>query len=137
MCALCTALVEERDRNIYQDEHVAVILNFEPVKHGHVLILPMRHVENLSDLTPDEARAFLSASDRCMRAVTKYSEEAPMYIVNGWNHRSQPHLHAHVLPSKHPLRGLFAAAEGTPTRQRITDDILKEIADQLRPHHQE
>lgn len=136
MCALCTALANEKDRNIYQDEHVAVILNFEPVKRGHVLILPVRHAENLSDLTPDEASAFLKAIDRCMHAVTKYSDEPPMCMVNGWKHRSQPHLHAHVLPSKHPLRGLYVAAEGTPVRLRLDDQLLKEIADELRPHHE-
>ncbi|MEO5927873.1 MAG: HIT family protein [Patescibacteria group bacterium] len=137
MCDLCHAIKNEPSRLIYQDDHVVVVLNFEPIKHGHVLIMPIRHAENLSDLTSAESSAFLKALDRCMKAVTKYSEEPPISLIHGWKHRSQPHLHAHVLPSQHPIRGLFSVAEGTPRRLRLTDEVLKEMADQIRPHHEE
>ncbi len=132
-CVLCSKRDNETEV-LYKDEHVFIALNIEPVKDGHVLILPLRHAENLSDLTPDEARAFLGAIDKCMRMVEKEFGEGPMCFVNGWKFRSQPHLHAHVLPSKGGLRHLYMAAEGTAHRVRKDLAELEPMHKKLRGH---
>lgn len=131
-CVLCSALENEHERVIYRDSHVFVLVNIEPVKDGHIMILPVRHAEDLKHLNQEEAQAFLQAIDRCMSAVTDAYGETPMCLVNGWSHRSQPHLHAHVLPSKNGLRGLFVAAEGLEHRVRADDERLKAMAEKLR-----
>ena len=131
-CALCGALQREPNRIIHRDDHVFVLVNVEPVKEGHVMILPVRHAENLKDLDPEESRAFLSAIDYCMSAITKAYGETPMCLVNGWEYRTQRHLHAHVLPSKKSLRGLYAAAEGLQERARADEDLLMKIAGSLK-----
>lgn len=130
-CVLCQAL-DETHRIVHRDERVVVIVNIEPIKHGHLMIMPVRHAEQLSDLRPEEAQAFLQAVDRCMRAVEKLSEEPSMCLVNGWKHRTQPHLHAHVLPSKRGLRGLFSASEGLEERKPADTEMLSRMAEELR-----
>ena len=132
-CSLCTVLEEEKYRVVFRDEFVFVALNFEPLKAGHLIVLPIRHIENLSDLSADEARAFNSAIDQSMRALALNSEETPMCFLNGWKRRSQPHFHMHIILSKESMRGLFVAAEGCPYRQRVTSEALVSMADQLRP----
>ncbi len=131
-CVLCDSFANEKERVIFQDQHVFVLVNIEPIKDGHVMILPIRHAEQLRDLTPEESQAFLQAIDRCMLAVTKLYQETPMCLVNGWSYRTQPHLHAHVLPSKKNLRGLYASAEGLEERKRADEATLKQIAERLR-----
>ena len=131
-CVLCDSLVDEPGRILYQDQHVFVLLNIEPIKEGHVMVLPTRHAENLKDLTPDESEAFLKTIDRCMFAITKAYDETPMCLVNGWKYRTQSHLHAHVLPSKKNLRGLYSASEGIEERKRADDEMLKRVADRLK-----
>ncbi len=134
-CVFCAALTTETDRIIYRDEHVFVILNIEPVKEGHLMILPIRHAEQLQDLTATEAQAFLKTTDQCLQVIANSYEDAPVCIVNGWKHRSQPHLHAHVIPSKTGLRGLFKNSEGlSDERVRLASDQLKPVADKLRSH---
>lgn len=123
-CSLCEILTMESDRIVYKDECVFIALNFEPLKPGHLMILPVLHVENLSDLDPDSARAFLAGIDTAMRVLSVYSQETPICIVNGWSNRTQPHLHAHVLPGKYDLRGLFSRAESIPGRQRADNENL-------------
>lgn len=132
-CVLCDALVNEPDRVIYKDEHVFVLVNIEPLKEGHIMILPIRHAELLKDLTPDESHAYLQIMDRCMEAVTEAYGETSMCAVNGWAHRSQPHLHAHILPSKSDLRGLYVASENVHERERADNERLSGIAEKLRP----
>lgn len=132
-CALCLAK-NEGYRLVYQDELTFVVVNIEPLKGGHVMVLPKRHAEQLSDLHDEEARAFLQAIDRCFAALKHFSDEPPLCVVNGWKHRSQPHLHAHILPSKEDTRGLFAAAEGVERRHRRTEEELARMAHSLRRH---
>ena len=131
-CELCSAFVNEKNRVIVNDEHVFVVPIIEPIKEGHVMIIPIRHAENLSDLTPDEAKSFLTAINRVMDAVKAAYGETPMLLVNGWEYRSQPHLHAHVLPSKTNLRGLYAASEGIVGRNRASVEELTAMADKIR-----
>ena len=132
VCALCHAREHEPERIVYRNEFIFVLLNFEPIKDGHLMILPLQHREQLSDLSPEEAEAFLKAADTCMHLVKEVYNETPMYVVNGQGFRSQKHLHAHVLPSKHPLRGLYEAAEGTKNRLRAEAHELMRVADVLR-----
>lgn len=55
-----------------------------------------------------------------------------MCLVNGRQHRTQLHLHAHVLPSRNGLRGLFSASEGLVERRRADKATLEGMADALR-----
>jgi histidine triad (HIT) family protein len=132
-CPLCDALEKERDRVIYTDDYVFVLVNNEPIKDGHVMILPKRHAEQLKDLSREESESFLKAIDVSMSAVTNVYGETPMCLINGWKFRTQPHLHAHVLPSKKNLRGLYAASEGLEERKRADEQTLQSIADKMKP----
>ena len=132
-CALCKVVATEPHRVVAQNDFAVVITNNVQIKSGHVMVMPVRHAENLTDLTPEEAAAFLQMADACMNVVTRHYDQTPLFVVNGWQFRTQPHLHAHILPSKESLRGLFVASEGTPRREPVSDEILTEIADTLRP----
>lgn len=132
-CELCTIIIDEPGRILYEDALAFTAVNIEPIKSGHVMILPKRHVENLADLFPEEATAFLRCIDRAMTALAGLYDETPICFVNGWKHRTLPHLHAHVLPSRSNLRGLFSAAEGSPSRTRMDSVALAAMAEHLRP----
>lgn len=131
-CELCLARVQEKERIVFENDQVFVLVNHEPLKDGHVIVLPTRHVGQLGDLQPDEAQAFLQTLDKCMLAVARSFGDTPMCLVNGQEFRSQPHLHAHVLPSKQGIRGLYAAAEGVVERKRADKSVLFEIANKLK-----
>ena len=130
-CVLCQAR-EESYRIVYEDRHVFVLANIEPLKFGHLMVLPHRHIEALSDLNKEEAFAFNQAIDRCMNVLAKNTKQSPFAAVQGWGFRSQKHLHAQVLPTRHSIRSLFAKAEGLEERTRAKGDALKEAADELR-----
>ncbi len=115
-CSLCDSYANEKYRVIYDDGTVFVMMNNQPLKDGHVIILPVRHAENMADLTPAEAGGIFALMERCMRAAEKFGGESSFAAVNSQVHRSQPHFHAHVLPSKVGLRGLLVAAEGVDFR---------------------
>ena len=132
-CQLCGLDQTEGFRVVYQNAFALVVVNIEPVKDGHLMVLPVRHTEQLADLNADEAREFLQTIDRCIAALSGKCNETPICFLNSGKHRTQAHLHAHVLPSKGGLRSLFAAAEGTAERRRLDNETLATIAAELRP----
>lgn len=78
-CALCQSL-DESYRIIHKDDLVVVIVNIEPVKEGHLMVMPVRHAEQPGDLSPEESRAFLQAIDRCMLAVRIFPGSLPCVL---------------------------------------------------------
>jgi len=130
-CSLCAEHLSGA-RTLYQDAHVFVLVNIEPVHPWHVMVLPVRHARELGDLTPDEAQAFLRAADRCIQLFNQKTEDHALCLVNSGKYRSQAHLHAHVLPSSESLRGLFSRALGIPFREQVDDARMQEMVAALR-----
>jgi ATP adenylyltransferase len=79
-----------------------VVMNAYPYASGHVLVMPLRHIGPLSDLTPDESAELWSATTTAVAAI----EEA--YAPDGLNMGANlgraagaglpAHVHLHVLP---------------------------------------
>jgi ATP adenylyltransferase len=87
---------------IHRGEHVFVILNIHPYGSGHLLVLPNRGVERLSELSLDESRALWDTVDHAV-AVCEAEYRCPGINV-GLNQGKAAgagipeHLHVHVLP---------------------------------------
>lgn len=117
---------------IYQDDFCFGVVILEPVKDGHLMVLPKRHVETLSDLKPEESKAIADLLDKFKKALMDLYDDDPMILMNTGSHGTQPHIHIHILPSRGGLRDLFAAAENTPFRYKATKEELKKIGDKIR-----
>jgi diadenosine tetraphosphate (Ap4A) HIT family hydrolase len=72
-CALCNILINEQERVLYQDEHVFVCMNYEPVKRSHIMVLPKTHIRMIGELEGKQAEAFVQAIDHAMEAVQKHT----------------------------------------------------------------
>lgn len=128
-CGLCLARKGRHDQVVFEDDLVFVLVNHEPVKDPHIMVLPVRCVSDMRLLQPEESHALLQLCDRLMDAMERTLTESPMMLVNGVGFRTEPqHLHVHILPSQYSLRGLFHASEGRPERQRSTLEESREMA---------
>lgn len=126
-CGLCKSFYE--DRKIYEDDLVFAVINWEPIKDGHVMILPRRHVAELSGMTQEEAHAALKLVDKLASALSDLYEDTPIVHVNCGGHRTEGHIHIHVIPSKGSLRKHFVAHENVPLRQRASDEDIKKMTE--------
>ncbi|RMX70390.1 hypothetical protein KXD40_003960 [Peronospora effusa] len=54
-CRFCEILESGKETFLYQDEDVVVFRPLAPVVVSHILVVPRRHIRNVSELTPDEA----------------------------------------------------------------------------------
>jgi histidine triad (HIT) family protein len=83
---------------VYEDDHVVAINDVFPRAPFHVLVVPRRHVANLSDLDDEPL------GGRLLQAVRRVARQGGVgdnfrLVVNNGDHAGQTvwHLHFHVL----------------------------------------
>jgi histidine triad (HIT) family protein len=130
-CLFCAIVDGEVPAHrVFEDETVVAFLDHRPLFPGHVLVLPRRHVETLTDLPPEDVGPYFVRVRRITGAVERGMAAAGSFVaLNNRVSQSVPHLHVHVVPRnrKDGLRGFFWP------RGRYADEAQAgEVADRLR-----
>jgi histidine triad (HIT) family protein len=95
---------------VARTEEVIAFLDHRPVFKGHVLISPIRHVDNLLDLPLELMAPLLTMAQRVAAAVVDVlGAQGSFVAINNVVSQSVPHLHLHVVPRTKGdgLRGFF------------------------------
>lgn len=84
-------------RFVYRDETVVAFLTIEPLRYGHVLVVPVEEVDRWTDISPRAWTQINEVAQNVGRAVIE-AFDAPRagYIIAGFE---VPHTHIHVFPS--------------------------------------
>jgi len=109
---------------IYEDEQAVAILTIQPIRAGHVLVIPRLEIDQWSDL-PEELMAHLTIVShkiaKAMKAIFP-CKRIGMMIAG----LEVPHTHIHLVPmdSMNDLNFAFA--------KNMEDALLKQIAENIR-----
>ena len=105
-CVFCRILEsgepDETTHVVWRGEHVFAILNAYPYTSGHLMVMPIRHVGDLDELTADEATelwAVLPVAIAAQRGA--YSPEGINVGINLGRAAGAGvlgHLHVHAVP---------------------------------------
>ena len=132
-CVFCSIPGQEGDRVLVRDELAYVVLNKFPYNPGHVLVVPLRHVADLSELTADESAALHSLLQRSVAAIRA---EADPHGFNIGMNLGRPagagipdHLHWHVVPRWSGDTNFMPVVGQT----RVLPELLAETARRLAP----
>lgn len=103
MCRLVAASVDDPAAHVvFRGPGVTVALNAYPYTSGHLMVMPVRHVGDLEDLTAEETVQLWSAVTGAVRAVkAAYTPDGlnlGMNIGRAAGAGVPGHLHVHVLP---------------------------------------
>jgi histidine triad (HIT) family protein len=115
---------------VLDDADVVAFLDARPVFPGHVLVVPRRHVDTLTDMETADLGRFFGAVQRVDRAVRAATESPGSFVaMNNVVSQSVPHLHVHVVPRrrKDGLRGFF-----WPRQRYAGDDEMVATAARIR-----
>ncbi len=101
-CIFCKVIKKEIPRyKVYEDDDILGILDINPTRHGHVLVLPKQHFANLEN-TPEDILAKLVLVVKKMGKQVKENLPAESYnvVINNDKVAGQiiPHLHFHIIP---------------------------------------
>ena len=101
-CIFCRIATGEIESNIlYQDDQVIAFPDIDPNAPVHLLVVPRKHIESLSDLTAGEEPLMghmITVANRLVRDEG-LSERGYRIVINCGPEGGQlvPHLHPHVL----------------------------------------
>jgi ATP adenylyltransferase len=104
-CVLCAIDAGETDQERHVVERTAqtfTVLNLHPYSSGHLLVVPHRHVPDLTGLSPAEGAGMFAALQRAVRALqTALGPDGFNLGVNQGRIAGAgitDHVHAHVVP---------------------------------------
>jgi histidine triad (HIT) family protein len=132
-CLFCQIAKGELPAHIvHRDEYTVAFLDRAPLLHGHVLVMPVKHVETLDDLPDDLLAPLFAAVRRASIAVQKaLRAEGSFVATNTRVSQSVPHLHIHVVP-RNKGDGLFSTRLIWQRKKYETDSEMAEIATKIR-----
>jgi ATP adenylyltransferase len=104
-CVFCVLPKETEDRKnliLHRGERVFVIMNKFPYNNGHVMVVPNRHVADMSLVPDDDLRDLFLMSKHVVQAL-KDAYAAPgfnigMNVGEAGGAGIREHLHLHVVP---------------------------------------
>ncbi len=105
-CVFCRILASddppEETYVLWRDDRCAALLNAYPYTSGHLLVLPVRHLSELEELTTEEAAATWATVTTAVRAVKEaYSPGGVNVGINLGRAAGAGvpgHFHVHCLP---------------------------------------
>ncbi|KAF9046475.1 HIT-like protein [Panaeolus papilionaceus] len=107
-CTFCKIIAGELPTSkVYEDDEIIAILDIQPLRRGHTLVIPKSHVQRLSDLSPDQAAAVGKTVSKVARALTLADsldntalENTGLNVVCNQEYaQAVPHVHYHVIPA--------------------------------------
>ena len=130
-CIFCRiAAGEIPSARVMEDDTKLAFMDINPVRPGHVLLIPRKHYERLTDMPPVEAGELLAALPGLAAAVVKATQADGFngFQTNGaCAGQVVPHVHVHIIPrhendgySFNWNSGSYAEGEAEAWRQKIT-----------------
>ena len=131
-CAMEVLPVEE-SLVVARREHCFAVLNLHPYNPGHLMVLPLRHVSELEELTPEEAAELMAMTQQAIRVLKQVS--GPHAFNVGLNLGGiaggslADHLHQHVVPRWSGDANFITIVGGTKTLPQLLADTRKLLAE--------
>jgi len=101
-CAFCRELKDEECLGL-RGLHWRVLVNVNPYMDGNVMIVSLRHVEKIEDITEDEWRDYgkvLSETKKVLGTIFETDSFNVGLNVGSESGASMPHMHWQVVPRK-------------------------------------
>ena len=129
-CIFCKIIAGEiPSAKVYEDGAKLAFMDIGPVRPGHVLLIPKKHYERLTDMPGDEAADLARVLPDLGRAVVEAAgaDGFNIHQTNGaCSGQVVPHVHIHVIPrhdddgySFHWKAGSYAEGEMVCWRDKI------------------
>ena len=116
-------------RFVWRDDRVVAFLSIEPMRPGHVLVVPREEVDHWIDLDPALAsHLFLVAQQIGLAQRLEWNPARVGVLIVG---EEVPHVHIHVVPINTPGELSFAGVDRSPSPEAL-DDAAERLRARLR-----
>jgi len=101
-CVFCKCSTRSDDYIVYEGKTCFVILNRYPYVNGHLMIIPERHLDDITELTAEERREIFALLDTAVKvlrdAVSPNGFNVGMNLGKAAGAGIAEHVHVHVIP---------------------------------------
>ena len=116
-------------RFVWRDSEAVAFLSIEPMRPGHVLVVPREEVDHWIDLDPALASHLFAVAQQIGRA--QRLEWDPVRVGVLIVGEEVPHVHIHVVPINSPGELSFANIDRSPSADAL-DDAAERLRARLR-----
>ena len=127
-CIFCRAKkAAAKDYVIFKTKHTLAMLNIYPYNNGHLLIAPLRHLRDISQLRQDEVLDLFKSLNRAKSLLSKVLH--PQGYNIGFNITRAAgagiagHLHMHIVPRWVGDTNFMPVVAGTKVISQSLDEL--------------
>ena len=135
-CFICDLIGEgpsEENLLLYRGEHAMVLMNRYPYNNGHILVAPVAHTADLSELTELEYRETMELFRFSLKALENLMQpegfNAGLNLGKTGGAGLEEHVHFHIVPRWHGDTNFMPVIGDL----RVIPEALKETYKYLRP----
>ncbi len=129
-CLFCDIIDGKKDGYfLYEDDFHVAFLDKYPIDVGHSLVLPRKHHEQITDMTPEDVGKIFAFVPKIAQAIVEATGADAFSI--GQNNgiaakQIVPHVHIHIIPRYNSKGTVWTKL------QIASDDELSELAKKIR-----
>jgi len=101
-CVFCKAFSEPDELVLFKNTTVMVVMNKFPYINGHLLVMPVRHVSGLDQLSPEEKTHLMDTIDKSIGILKKVINPEGFNVGLNLGKAAgagiEDHLHFHIVP---------------------------------------
>jgi histidine triad (HIT) family protein len=109
---------------VYEDDLTVAILTIQPIREGHVLVIPREEIDQWTDLSPDLAAHLMKVSHKISNALKSLFPCTRVGLMIAG--LEVPHTHLHLVPMDSMADLSFANAKNA------APEALKLVAEKIR-----
>lgn len=136
-CFICNALAsgeDEKNLLLHRGERCCVIMNRYPYNNGHLLVAPIRHVADPSQMEDAERLEWMRLTDRALGALRERMHPEGFNIGTNLGRVAgaglESHLHQHIVPRWNGDTNFMPVVADTKVIPQALDDLYL----RLRPY---
>jgi diadenosine tetraphosphate (Ap4A) HIT family hydrolase len=138
-CVFCQILANEAPASVvFESDLVIAFLDIRPANAGHTVVVPRRHAESFTALTPAEVAELALCGQRVAAALKRGAvpcDGITFSLADGVAAGQEvPHAHLHVIPRR-IADGLGWRAGGRRTERAALEIVAVHIKDALGSHN--
>lgn len=133
-CIFCDLLSQKNDSEnliLYRSQHSFVILNKYPYNNGHLMVIPLKHTNDLDQLNPTEHTELITLSNHCIKALKEtYKPEGfnlGMNLGAAGGAGIREHLHFHIVPRWTGDTNFMPVLADTKSMPQHLEESFKEL----------
>lgn len=132
-CVFCSDVTRSGDV-VFEDQRSWVVLHDDWSVRGHAMVVWKLHVENFSDLTPEDGAHFARVLRRAEEALLELTNADRAILMKLGI--ATPHLHVHIYPVSASLdRAAVMRIINSETREERDETFIQEVRDHLTSRH--